>query len=47
MLHDVLVLVLFMLVDIFLTGGAAKSIHPTTRKVKSIIEKTAGFNFFA
>ncbi len=26
-----------------LTGGAAKSIHPTTRKEKYIIEKTAGF----
>ncbi len=26
-----------------ITGGAAKSIHPTTRKEKYIIEKTAGF----
>ncbi len=26
-----------------LTGGAAESIHPTTRKEKYIIEKTAGF----
>ncbi len=25
------------------TGGAAKSIHPTTRKEKYIIKKTAGF----
>ena len=26
-----------------ITGGAAKSIHPTPRKEKYIIEKTAGF----
>ena len=27
----------------YTTGGAAESIHPTTRKEKYIIEKTAGF----
>ena len=27
----------------YLTGGAAESIHPTTREEKYNIEKTAGF----
>ena len=27
----------------FVMSGAAKSIHPTTRKEKNITEKTAGF----
>ncbi len=42
-LQPALLVSLKILNSIHVTGGAAKSIHPTPRKKKYIVEKTAGF----